>query len=268
MCIRDRDLATASSGKPQHLPVLVAMGRMYRDLGIREQVVEIYAAIAGFTTEPALLAQAAVALVDAGATHEGLAVAKRIQTALLDDAAAYELLMAHGRALLDVDPRQAVDRMEEAHEAYPAQRTADGDQRLLEAYLAVGNTARARALVMDIETLVRRSPVDAPRLAKAANVWADYLYARGDFRGAADAYAQAIKADLSGSPDLPWVQYQRGNALFELADFEESARLFDTVAASKVKPWAEQASLMAEHVRLEQRLRGLPVTPRDGVQKG
>ncbi len=253
------NLATATQGKPQRLPVLITLGTMYQDLGLRERVAEVFGEVAVFTTEPEALAQAATAMIKAGALDEGVAVAKRVDVTKLKPATAYALEMAHGQALLSIDPRRALEKMESAYETYPEHRTPDGDQKLLEVYLATNNSARARALVMSLDAHVRRNQVDAPRLEKAAITWANYLYERGDSRAAADAYALAIEAATPGSPDLPWAKYQRANALLRLSDFEGSVALYDEVAATDA-PWAEQADVMADYGRLEQHLRGLPVT--------
>ena len=254
------DLAVATMGKPQRLPVLMALGAMYQDLGFQERVAELFREVAKSSTEPEVLAQAATGLVKAGAADDGLAVADRVDVTKLTDATAYALLMAQGEMLLRVNPRRALDKMELAYEAYPDSRTPEGDQKLLDAYLATDNSARARALVMNLEAHVQRHEVDAPRLEKAAVAWGDYLYEKRDFRAAADAYARAIDAAVVDSADLPWAKYQRANALLKLSDFEGSVALYDEVAATDA-PWAEDAGALAEYARLEQRVRGLPVTP-------
>ncbi|MCP4645568.1 MAG: hypothetical protein GY851_34305, partial [bacterium] len=61
--------------------------------------------------------------------------------------------------------------------------------------------------------------------------------------------------------DAHWARLQQANALFKLSDLEASVLLYDEVAQS-TSPWAEQAGVNAEETRLEQRIRGLPVTPR------
>jgi tetratricopeptide (TPR) repeat protein len=254
------NLALATEGKPQRLPALMALGKMYRGLGLKERVVDVFGEVAALTTEPEVLAEAALALFEADATQEALTVARRVDPTKVKDATAYAVMTAQGKALLKSDPRKALEYMERAYETYPAQRTPDSDQALLDAYLATDNAARARALIMDLAARVARNPGDAPRLEKAALAWGDYLYERGDSRAAADAYAMAIGAGLPDSPTVRWAKYQRANALFKLSDFEGCVALFDEVAASD-SPWANQATMMAEHARIEQQLRGLPVTP-------
>ena len=256
------NLALVTEGKPQQLPVLIALGKMCMDLGLNDRAAEVFGKVAVFTTEPEMLGQAATAMLEAGAIEEGMAVAERLDTAKLTDTTAYQLGMAYGKALLRVDPRRAIERMERTYEDYPAERTPDGNQQLLEAYLAVGSSARARALVMDLDDHVRRNRIDAPRLAKAAVTWGDYLYDRADARAAADAYALAIQAGPEDLDAVQWAKFQRANALLDLSDFEGSLHLFDEIAASDA-PWAKQALAKAEYARTEQRLRGLPVTPRE-----
>jgi tetratricopeptide (TPR) repeat protein len=254
------NVALATDGKPQRLPVLLALGAMYRDLALWERVAEVYGQIAVVTTEAEVLAQAATAIFEAGALIEGLAVAERIDVAKLPDPAAYTLLMAQGGALMKTDPRQALDKMERAYQTYPAQRTSEGEMFLLRAYLAMDNAARARAVVMNIDIAARQNPGNAPRLREAAVAWGDYLFDRRDFRTAADAYALAIGAVAEDSPDVSWAKYQRANALLRLSDFDASVQLYDEVASSGF-PWAEDARVSAEYARMEQRMRGMPVTP-------
>lgn len=253
-------MAIATEGRPQRLPVLSALGGLYQELGLKERVKAVYSEIAALTTEPEALAQAATALWTAGVVQDALAVTKRVDLTKTKPATAYALLTAQGRALMPDDPRRALEPLEQASDNYPDQRTADGDRFLLDAYLATNHTARARVLVMELAARVAQNPKDAPQLEQAAVAWGDHLYERGDMRAAADAYAMAIENGLPDSEAARWAKYQRANALFKLTDFGGSVVLFDEVAATP-SPWAGQAAVMAEHARIEQQLRGLPVTP-------
>ena len=260
---RLEDLALATQGEPRRLPIVMALGKMYGDLGLRERVAELYRELAANTSEPEVLGQAAAGLFEAGLWDQGFKVAKRVDIAKTSNKTAYALLMKQGEALLRVDPRRGIEMMAQACESYPDERADRDVQRLLEAYLATDNTARARALVMDLRAHVSKNPVDAPRLERAALAWADHLYEKGDFRAAADAYSIAIEADNGRSEDNPWAMYQRANALLELADFETSAMLYEEVAASDA-PWAEDAGIKALYARLEQRMRGAAAKPKGG----
>ena len=249
------DLALASEGQPTRLPILMALGSMYQDLGLRERVAEIFGEVASSSSEPEVLGEAAVALLDAELLDQGLAVAKRVDIARVGSKTAYGLLTKRGEVLLRVDARRGIEEMYQAYESYPGERTDAGTQRLIEACLAADNTAQARAIVMDLDAHVKAHPVDAPRLKRAALAWADRLYEKGDYRAAADAYALTIQADEGRTADTSWAQYQQANALVKLADFSNSATLYEQVVGSNT-PWAEDAGLMAEYARLEQRLRG------------
>jgi tetratricopeptide (TPR) repeat protein len=153
--------------------------------------------------------------------------------------------------------------MEEAALSYPEQRTPEADERLLETYLSLERPAAARRLVMELAARARANPADAPHLAESAIVWGDYLYRKGDFRAAADAFSIAIEAADRAHPaettprnDPSWAKYQRANALLALSDFDGSIALFQEVAASDA-PWAAEAGLKADYARLEQRRRGI-----------
>jgi tetratricopeptide (TPR) repeat protein len=190
----------------------------------------------------------------------GLEVASRVELDLVPDDLAYRLLVEQGRQLMGAQPVRALDRLEQAHVGRPSERTADGELALLKAYITADRWAMARSFVMDLAAHVRRHPVDAPRLIQAAVTWGDALYARGDYRAAADAYA------LAGDPAFPmneerrWARYQRANALFETGDYEGSIELFDSIASGE-SSWAPHAAARARVARVRQRLMDEPVTP-------
>ena len=128
------------------------------------------------------------------------------------------------------------------------------------------NRAGAQSLVMAIEEQVERDPLDAPRLTRTAVAYADYLYDRQEYGAAADVYSRAVHADAGRTNDGLWAKYMRANALVQLADLEQGALLYDEVATSAA-PWAQDAAIKAYCVRLEQRLRGLPITPAPGPEQ-
>ncbi|MCP4645112.1 MAG: tetratricopeptide repeat protein [bacterium] len=257
---RLRDLAEMSAGRPQRLPVLVALAETYKELGLTVEAAGTYGEVAGLTTEPEVLATAAVAMLDAEQWSDGLALAERVDLSRVRDAKAYEFLMKHAEALLRTDSARAVSEMERAYESYPKARTPEGDLALLEAYLATDRNARARILVRDIEDQVRRSPGDAGHLEKAAGLWGDYLFDRRDYRTAAEAYTLAAGKLGSSSVDAAWARYMHANALLQLQSFEDSIKIYDAIADSD-SPWADDASAKAGYARMEQRLRGLEPTP-------
>jgi tetratricopeptide (TPR) repeat protein len=257
------DLASVSEGTPRRLPVLIALGDLYNALDLDEPAAEVFERVAALTTEPEVLAKAAIALFDAAQTNQALAVSERVPLSKLNDATAYALLMRHGATLLRTDAPRGVDKMAQAYASYPEQRTREGDFALLKAYLTTDNTVRARALVKDIEAHVRQNPVDAHYLQEAAIAWADHLYDKGDLRAAAEAYKTAIIPAFEKSDDAQWAKYQRANALFALNNLNDSVALYEEVAQGGSE-WAGDAKLSVEHVRMEQRARGLPVSPRAG----
>lgn len=253
---RLENLATAMEGRGRRLPILIALGGFYQQLGMNERAAEVYQQVAAGTNEPAQLARASRALFDAQAWDEGLAVAERVDSAGLDGADAYAFAQAYAGALLQKrETVKALAMMEEARAAYSEARTPDGELRLLRAYLATARTAKARAMVMELRNQAARGEVEPRDVWPAANAWGDFLYERGDYRAAADAYKVTLETAEPSDEAGQWAMYQRGNALAELADFEESLALFEQVAKLGA-PWSKEAAAKAKYVRMEQRLRG------------
>lgn len=264
------DLARALEGRPKQLPVLQALGSLYGDLGLRQEMIETYGRVAGITSDPAALADAARSLMQAGAVDEGLMIASRVDPAKLAPAEAYAFLMAQGKVILRRDANQALAMMKHAHEEYADQRTADGVLTLLNAALGAGKSAYARGVVSDLQARVNDGThaAERPIFEEAASAYGDYLYGRGDFEAASAAYGIALGGapELGEAPVLPenpsslgpvqiWSAYQRANALAALDRYDESLPLYRLVAQSG-SSWADEAKALADNAALEQRLRG------------
>ncbi|MCC6694510.1 MAG: tetratricopeptide repeat protein [Candidatus Hydrogenedentes bacterium] len=247
------NLAIATTGKAQHIQVLESLGGLYADLGFAKHAAETYAAAAGLTNDPEVLAQTTLALLRVGDAGTALATARRVDPQTLSPATAYAFLCGHGKALLRMDAALALEKMEQAYNKYPDLRTEEGDNDLLNALLVTGQMARARALVMDLKTRVGSHPDEAPRLQRTAVRWADVLFEHGDYTAAAEAYALAAEAAPEGG-DSAWAKFQEANSRLKLNEFAEGVGLLDEVAASDA-PFAEDARLKAEYARLEMRLR-------------
>ncbi|NIA14479.1 MAG: tetratricopeptide repeat protein, partial [Nitrospiraceae bacterium] len=257
---RLEDLRVVTPEGPQQLPVLMALGRMYQDLGVRANAGEIFDKIAQISAEPEVLARSSMALLDAGQWDEGVAVAKRVDVSKLARSTAYGFLTKYGTALLDVSPERGIPLLEQAYRDYPLMNTVDDERRLLKAYLATDNREGARSILIDAAEKAQFNEDLRPRVTYAANAWGDYLIGKREFRAAAEAYTQAATADGRTTEDGFWAVFQKANALLELADYDGSLALYDEVAQSGT-PWAGDAKLKADYVRIEQRIRGLPVTP-------
>lgn len=257
------DVSLAMHGNDRRFEALRSLARIYKDLGITDRVIEVSEELAASASDPSPLAEAAIALIEAGALDSGQQVYERIDRGALDDKTAYRLDFALGTALLNVDPRRALDTMEGAQLAFPRQRTLPDDLRMLDAYLAGNRPAAARRLVMEIDAHVREEPVDTAYLAEAATRYGDFLYRRGDYRAAADVFDMAIQAatktaeSSTGNAAPDWIKFQRANALLQLSEFEDCIALYDEVAASGAL-WAEEAGEKAAYARLEQRRRNAP----------
>jgi tetratricopeptide (TPR) repeat protein len=252
---RLRDLATLTQGRTANLAVTVALGEVYTGLGLDELAAQSFQRAATMSTDPELLATTAVALFRSGATEEAASVAARVDLNRISDRTAYAFLNAEADALMQVDPARAVDRMERAHSLYPEFRTADDMRRLLEACLKSGRHARARVVADELESRARTNAADQPVYKKAALLWADDLYGRGDYQAAATAYAAAEAAGSPLDADSQWARFQQANALMRLEQFDRALPLLDEIAASD-SAWAESAGLQAAYARLRQEARG------------
>ncbi len=257
-------LVVASAGSPEHLTALRTQADFYETLQLRDKLAGAARAIAQAAQDDQDLARAAGALLSAGELEEAQGIIARTNLAQLRDTEAHALLMQLGNTYLDIDPRRAIDTLEEAYRSFPAARTPATDISLLKAYTAANRAAAARRMVFEIAATVQESTVDTPYLIDAAIIYGDYLYGRQDYRAAADAYAQAMDASAQGTGrpvsgrerDPDWAKFQRANALLELSDYEGSLNLYTEISASEA-PWAQDAAAKAEYARLEQRLRGV-----------
>lgn len=269
---RLRNLAQTTEGTPHHLPALRALSRIYTELAMNPQAIDIGRKIASSTSEPAILAETASSLLEAGALEEAQELMDRIPWSRVPESTAYSVLMKYGKALRQVDPRRALETMENAYLTYPRSRNAEDEEALLEVYLSGDRSAAARRLVMEKSAQARDNPILIPELIDAAIMWGDYLYTKRDYRSAADAYGLAVDAASQASTpargtrrDPAWAKYQRANALLELSDYRGSLALFQEIAGSDA-PWAAEAGIKAEYARLEQRLRSAEASM--GVRSG
>ncbi|MCC6152541.1 MAG: tetratricopeptide repeat protein, partial [Candidatus Hydrogenedentes bacterium] len=267
-------LSVAPNASMRQLEIQSALGDIYTDLGLSKRATAAYEKVATLATDPEMLARAAIVLLENGAMGSALPIIGKVDTARLPSKTGFEFLMAQGRAMLKVDAVAALDKMQQAFEQYPVERTPEDFEYLVRACLETGKTANARILVSDFDAYVETHPEDRERLQRTAALWGDALYNAGDFRGALDAYALAVpeqpepKDDENTeeaateepaplSRDAVWAKYQRANAMLKLDDYSNSLPILDELAASDT-PYAEDARIKAEYARLEQRMRGGP----------
>ncbi|HRI88755.1 MAG TPA: tetratricopeptide repeat protein, partial [Candidatus Hydrogenedentes bacterium] len=265
-------LASGDHDQTQDLAIQSALGGIYSELGLKKRATAAYEKVAALTSDPELLAQAATALLKNGAIGSALPVIRKFDAAQLSSKTGFDLLMAQGRALLDIDPEQALGKMQQAFESYPVERTPEDYEYLVRACVETGKTAHARVLVSDFNTYVQSHPEESPRLQRTATLWGDALYKSGDYRAALDAYALVAPPEISPVPmpgeepaeaeaepaplpaDVLWAKYQRANAMLKLDDYWNSVPILESLAETE-SPYAEDARLKAEYARLEQRLR-------------
>jgi tetratricopeptide (TPR) repeat protein len=268
------DLVRTTTSPVRRLQLLGVQGKMYDAMGLPLKVAEVYSEIAFMTEEPDMLAKAALALMKNRQYDEGLTVAARVDVPKLSPQRAYAFLNAEGRAMLLKTPRKGLELLEQAHTAYPAERTAKDVQTLLEANLSLGRNARARAIVAELQTEDARDPLSTDRLQleRAAITWGDYLFERKDYRGAVDAYSTALGLEDDAGSSAPdetatappesesrqWARYQLANAHFNLSNYAASLTYYDQLAQS-TSTWASEAEAKSRTARLELRLQGRPV---------
>lgn len=252
-------LARESENTPRSLPVLLSLAKMYKSLDLSTRATDVYRQASALTTEPEVVAQCAQALLDGGAGEDGVAVASRVDFVSLAPQQSAHLLAGMASFLAERDTPRAAELLEQIRTKYPGEWTAELETSLLKAYIALDDSARAGALLDGLRAQAARDPVDAPRLAQAASLWAGHLLTRGDHKQASELYDEILRLGKS-SDESHWVRYQRAEALLKMDQFDAGIQLLDQVGASSA-PFASQARLKASQARLEQRLRGLPVTP-------
>ena len=256
-------ISTATEGTQNQLPALLEMAKIYDAIGLPERVAEVSRKAAGLTDDPEVLASAASALIKNGSLTEGQKITERIDLSQVPPASAYNLLSELGKSLLQIDPPRGIEKLEEAYGNYPDARRAENDMALMGAYLNAERAAGARRVVLDMAARAKEHPEDAPWLIDAATEWGDYLYNKADYRAAADAYAMADDAtagegakEVQGKrTDPQWPRYQRANALLKLNDYAGSLKYYQEIAQTTV-PWAPEAAIKADYVRLQQQMRG------------
>lgn len=258
---RLEDIRQITTEGPQQAPILIALARAYRDSGMTSKAAETFRAAAAATPEPAIQAEAAAALLDNNDNQDALDIINKLNMSAVNARTAHSLLSRAGAILLKTAPQQAVATLERVNNEFPSERTPEDEQRLLSAYLTTGNTDAARNLVDAIESEANDDSEQAPRLVKAAIALADNLYDAREYRSAAELYEKASRASSGATADALWAKYQRANALLQLKDLEASVVLFDEVADSNAS-FAQDATFKADYIRLEQRMRGVPVTPK------
>lgn len=248
------DLAEVHAQSPRAVPVLLALGKQYSELGLRGRAAAAQKKVAAVAGEQTVLAEAAIALLEGGDTESGLAAAEQIDVERLPNEQAYRFLRAHGLALRKLDGRRALAQLERAYFDYPNQRKPEHTLPLLKSYLAADRTGAARALVMDLDTMAKSDIAAVPALTKAAVAWGDHLFDRRDFRAAAEAYKIAENAVTEeGDPLVTWAKLQRANAMLQMRDASSSAPLLTEVAESNA-PWSDDADVREAYAEIERRL--------------
>jgi tetratricopeptide (TPR) repeat protein len=154
------------------------------------------------------------------------------------------------------DLRGAVEALETSVKGYPTHRDARGVTTLLRTYLAANKVAEARKLEKEIESWAAGRAERAKVSAEAALVWGDYLFSRGDYLNALEEFTK-LAADESVPPPIKeWASYQKSNAYFELARYDESQAAYqDFLEKYPASSWKKAAQTRLDVAKLEMRLR-------------
>ena len=226
--------------------------------------------IAAASSEPAVLAQAAQSLIEAGAVEEGMRMAERVDPARLSAHDAYELTQAQGKALLRYAPRRALDKLEEG--VFHLSRSAHPrwGSRLVRYLPRSGPACRRTAHDHGNRRLCagepgRRAEANRCPPCRGVTTWrASAITAKPSMPTPWSLKAPSVPANSIPSRHRKSNGHgiSRPTPLLEGFRFSESLALLDEIAASNA-PWAQEASLKAEFARAEQRLRGGPETPQE-----
>lgn len=256
-------LVPATGGKPQQFEALRVLSAIYRDLGLKDNLADTAQQMAALSSDPEVAADAAIALLDAGRLEESRKLMASFDIGKATDATAHRLLSGMGARLAQANPREGLDMMEQAYFSYPRARTAQSELDLLHAYLAADRGADARRLVIELDAASNTEPARSKETLAGASAWGDYLYGKGDYRTAADAYEMALAAgervadaDDEINSKAGWAKFQRANALMQLSDYASAKTLFDEIAQSD-SPWATEAGLLSQSAEIQQRVRGV-----------
>lgn len=256
-------LVPATGGKTQHFDALRVLSAIYRDLGLKDNLADTTQQMAALSSDPEVSADAAIALLDAGRLEESRKLMASFDIGKATDATAHRLLSGMGARLAQANPREGLDMMEQAYFSYPRARTPQSELDLLQAYLAADRAADARRLVIELDAASNTEPGRSKETLAGASAWGDYLYGKGDYRTAADAYEMALAAkeriadaDNEVNSKAGWAKFQRANALMQLSDYASAKTLFDEIAQSD-SPWAAEAGLLSQSAEIQQRVRGV-----------
>ena len=256
-------LVPTTDGKPQHFAALKALSAIYRDLGLKDQLADTLEKMSALSTDPEVSADAAIALLDAGRLEDSRKLVKSFDVAKATDATAHRLLSQMGTLLARSSPREGLEMMEQAYFTYPRARTPESEINLLHAYISADRGADARRLVIELDAASNAKPERSKEALEGASAWGDYLYNKGDYRTAADAYEMALaatervpnaNAEIKSKSD--WAKFQQANALMRLSDYASAKVLFDEIAKS-TSLWAAESGILSQSAALQQRVNGV-----------
>jgi len=258
-----RAIDLLSSRLPEHIvsarrdPILLKMAELYLDLGLPGPAAETYAAMLDGVDDDEIQARMGIAALQAERWETGLRALRGVDRSRIPPDLAYAAFVEMGVALRGFgDLRGAVEALETSVNGYPAHRDARGVTALLRTYLAANKVAEARKLEKEIESWTAGRAERAAVSAQASLVWGDYLFSRGDYLNALEEFAK-LAANESVPPSIKeWASYQRSNAYFELARYDESQAAYqDFLENYPASSWKKAAQTRLDLAKLEMRLR-------------
>ncbi len=258
-----RAIDLLSSRLPEHIvsgrrdPILSKMAGLYLDLGLPGSAADTYAAMLDGVDDDEIKARMGIAALQGEQWERGLRALKGVDRSRIPSDLAYAMFVEMGVTLCDFgDLRGATQALEMSVNEYPDHRDARGVASLLRTYLAAKKVAEARKLVKEIENWAAGDAARTVVSAQAALVWGDFLFSRGDYLSALDEFSR-IAAD-GRVPDSmrEWASYQRSNAYFQLARYNESLAAYQEFLQNyPSSSWKKAAQTRLDVAKLEMRLR-------------
>lgn len=259
------ELAAFAVSKPQESEVLEMQARLYAELGLGEPLARITQRITEISRTPSMLATLASALLQAGRWQDARAVLEQVPMDTLSPAEAYGLQKQLAHALLQMDPKRGLDRLEQISLQYAPYRTLEDDITLLEAFVRGRRQSSADRTFLEMQQAFEQQPRNHEDVFRAGVTYADDLYASQRYGEAAQVYRWLLslpeRSDYVPSDrgiDTDWAKWRCALAEYKQGNLQEAYKHLMTLAKSN-SPYRTEAETQARTVATELRLRGLEV---------
>lgn len=120
-----------------------------------------------------------------------------------------------------------------------------------QAYMALGETARARELIAAFDVTLEPGAPPPAALADTYLAWAEHLFDAGIYSRAAEYFAR-VQGNAYSTHDRAWAAYQVGNCYAQLQDYARAVAAYEAmIAAHPVAPWVPFAREKAQFAQLQ-----------------